>query len=148
MPFPHQGIQQEYGGVDKCDMMLSLYRIRMKSKKWYRRLIFHMVDLCCSNAWHLDKAVKGERSKYYKFKLVIAQCLVHGDPNPQPMLREHMDQMLQDVRSARHVPDHVRLDGVNHLPKKVAKVPKKCKFPNCKRRSSFFLHEVQGLSLH
>ncbi|XP_064597857.1 piggyBac transposable element-derived protein 2-like [Liolophura sinensis] len=40
------------GGVDKCDMMLSLYRIKMKSRKWYRRLIFHMVDLALSNAWH------------------------------------------------------------------------------------------------
>ena len=102
------------GGVDKCDMMLFLYRIRMKSKKWYRHLIFHMVDLCCSNAWHLDKAVKGERSKYYKFKLAIAQCLVQGDPNPQPMLREHVDQILPDVRSARHVPDHVR--SARHVP--------------------------------
>ncbi|KAI0230256.1 hypothetical protein LSAT2_019361, partial [Lamellibrachia satsuma] len=89
-------------------MMLSLYRIRMKSKKWYRCLIFYMVDICCSNARHLDKAVKGERSKYYKFKLAIAQCLVQGDPNPQSMLIEHMDQIIQDVRSARHVPDQVR----------------------------------------
>ena len=76
------------GGVDKSDMMISLYRIRMKIKKWYRRLIFHMVDLGCSNAWHFRKTVKGVSSKYYKFKLAIAQCLTP-----------------QGVHSARHVPD-------------------------------------------
>ena len=96
-----------HGGIDKSDMMIYLYRIRMKSKKWFRvrRLIFHIVDLCCSNAWHLDKAEKGTRSKYYKFKLAIAQCLTQGYPNPQPMLRENIEQIPQVVHSARHVPD-------------------------------------------
>ncbi|XP_063586881.1 piggyBac transposable element-derived protein 3-like [Penaeus indicus] len=126
------------GGVDKCDMMLSLYPIKMKSRKWYRRLIFHMIDLAIANAWHLQKAVKGTSSKYYKFKLAIAECLVQGALEPHPMQRDEMPNLPRDVPSAKHVPNHVRFDGINHLPKQMAKVPKNCKFPNCQRRTRFF----------
>ncbi|XP_064641343.1 piggyBac transposable element-derived protein 3-like [Lineus longissimus] len=115
------------GGVDKCDMMLSFYRIKMKSRKWYRRLIFHMVDLAISNAWHLQKAVTGISSRYYRFKLAIAECLVNGAVQPEPRRREEMPIIPQDVRSAKVVPNHVRYDGYHHLPKQVAKIPKKCK---------------------
>ena len=40
------------GGVDKNDMLIALYRSTMKPKKrWYLKIIFHMVDLCKVNAW-------------------------------------------------------------------------------------------------
>ena len=35
------------GGVDKCDMLISLYRNSLQSKKWYKRIIFHMLDMTC-----------------------------------------------------------------------------------------------------
>ena len=31
------------GGVDPCDMMLPFYKNTMKSRKWYNRLIFHLI---------------------------------------------------------------------------------------------------------
>ncbi|KAK3892463.1 hypothetical protein Pcinc_003696 [Petrolisthes cinctipes] len=33
------------GGVDLADFFLSLYRILVRSKKLYHRLIFHMIDM-------------------------------------------------------------------------------------------------------
>ena len=33
------------GGIDKCDMLLALYRNRMKTRKWYKRILFHLLDL-------------------------------------------------------------------------------------------------------
>lgn len=33
------------GGVDLADHLLSLYRINIKSRKYYYRLIFHMIDI-------------------------------------------------------------------------------------------------------
>lgn len=41
------------GGVDKCDMLMSLYRNSMKSRKWYKRVMFNFLDLCNVNAWLL-----------------------------------------------------------------------------------------------
>ena len=123
------------GGVDRCDMLLSFYRIRMKSKKWYKRIIFHLIDICCVNAWTIQRHVLGVPSKLYKFKLALATSLVQGTANPQPLRRNEHEK---DVRSARVVPDDIRFDGVGHLPRRMADVPKRCKQINCSRRTKFF----------
>ena len=122
------------GGVDHCDMLLSFYQ-SMKSKKWYKRIIFHLIDICCVNAWILEKHVLGVCSKLYKFKLALATSLVQGTPNPQPVLRSESEK---DVRSARFVADDIRLDAVGHLPRRMADIPKRCKLNNCSRRTKFF----------
>jgi hypothetical protein len=41
------------GGVDLLDSLLGLYRIHIRSKKWYHRLFFHMLDVIICNAWLL-----------------------------------------------------------------------------------------------
>ena len=38
------------GGVDLCDMLLELYRIDFKSKKWYVRIFFYILDLAAGIA--------------------------------------------------------------------------------------------------
>lgn len=40
---------QSMGGVDKMDFLLSLYRTKIRSKKWTLRAIFHFVDLAVCN---------------------------------------------------------------------------------------------------
>jgi len=39
------------GGVDKCDHLISLYRIFIRSKKWTLRLIAHGIDIAAVNSW-------------------------------------------------------------------------------------------------
>ena len=41
------------GAVDLCDMLLELYRIDFKSKKWYIRIFFYVLDLATVNSWLL-----------------------------------------------------------------------------------------------
>ena len=41
---------KKMGDVDKCDMLISLYRNVLKTKKWYKRIIFHLIDLAVVNA--------------------------------------------------------------------------------------------------
>ena len=43
------------GGVDLLDGFLSYYRIPVRSKKWYHRLIWHFFDLCIVQSWILYK---------------------------------------------------------------------------------------------
>ena len=43
------------GGVDLLDSLIGLYRIRIRSKKWYHRLFFHLLDMTVINAWLLYK---------------------------------------------------------------------------------------------
>ena len=42
---------QHMGGVDKFDMLMSLYRCDHKSKKWYRPIFLWCINLCLVNAW-------------------------------------------------------------------------------------------------
>lgn len=43
------------GGVDLADCLIALYRINIRSKKYYHRLIFHMIDMVIVNSWLLYK---------------------------------------------------------------------------------------------
>ena len=41
------------GGVDLADMLIALYRCKVKTKRWYLALIFHALDIAKVNAWLL-----------------------------------------------------------------------------------------------
>ena len=41
---------QHMGGVDLTDMLISLYRINARSKDYYIKIIFHLIDLALVNA--------------------------------------------------------------------------------------------------
>ena len=41
------------GGVDLCDMLISLYRTNIKTKRWYIKILFHCADISKVNAWNL-----------------------------------------------------------------------------------------------
>ncbi|KAH8041755.1 hypothetical protein HPB51_017575 [Rhipicephalus microplus] len=41
---------QSMGGVDRADQLLSFYRNELKTKKWYKRIIFHLLDLAVVNS--------------------------------------------------------------------------------------------------
>lgn len=39
------------GGVDKHDMLVSLFRTFIKSRKWTLKMVTHCIDMACSNSW-------------------------------------------------------------------------------------------------
>lgn len=41
------------GGVDLLDALLGYYRIQIRSKKFYHRIFFQMIDMTVVNAWLL-----------------------------------------------------------------------------------------------
>lgn len=66
---PH--IIKEYnrhmGGVDLLDSHIGRYKIKIKSRKWYIRLFYHLLDMTVVNSWILYKRVcevKGIASEY------------------------------------------------------------------------------------
>lgn len=64
------------GGVDLLDSMFGYYRISTKSKKYYMKIFYHMIDLCVVNAWLLYRRVY--RDTYIPlldFKLLISEVL-------------------------------------------------------------------------
>ena len=43
------------GGVDLCDMLMSLYRIRLGTKKWYFHIVYYGIGVAVVNGWLLYK---------------------------------------------------------------------------------------------
>ncbi len=41
------------GGVDLADMLIAAYRIPMKTRRWYIKIFWHLIDMAKVNAWLL-----------------------------------------------------------------------------------------------
>ena len=51
MPHPIKEYITHMGGVDLLDKQISLYRTRIRSKKWWWPLFTQMIDVCVVNTW-------------------------------------------------------------------------------------------------
>ena len=112
------------GGVDKADMLLSLYRNKLKSKKNYRRLFHHGHDLAVNNAWiiatHVPELQMFRFDKLSKFKVDIALSMMRdGACDLPPQVPLEVEELVQDDQvsnSSDPEPEQVisntrRLDG-------------------------------------
>lgn len=131
------------GGVDKCDMLLALYRNKLKTRKWYKRIIFHLLDMCITNSWLLYKALVPHcEMQLVNFTLDVAQSL---------MLQRLADKSYVEPRhgakfhSARGVNESARYDLVDHFPmrSKDLKNGQRCKCPGCSRKSMFMCRKCK-----
>lgn len=131
------------GGVDKCDMLLALYRNVQKSKKWYKRIMFHLLDLCIVNSWLLYRVVIPDCAmQLVDFKLDVARALIlQRIADLQYVAPTHGAK----CHSARGVNEDARYDLVDHFPvrNKELKNGQRCKFPGCSRKSMFMCRKCQ-----
>ena len=74
------------GGVDLCDMLLSLYRIRHRSTKYYMHIVFYCIGVAVVNGWllyrrHMDqKNVPAKKQlSLLKFQTDLGESLCKAD---------------------------------------------------------------------
>jgi hypothetical protein len=122
-------------------MYLSIFRIKRKSPKWYKRILFHFTDVCLINAFILRKEQTGDKFKLYQFKLSVAIVLMYlSEPlsRASSMLRVHGAGPCAangDLVGRVDPTDAIRRDGQNHWPVFSATVPRRCRVAGCKARS-------------
>lgn len=70
------------GGVDLMDSLIALYRTKIHSKKWYHRIVFHMLDLTTVESWLLYRRdckdvglTQNAQLSLLDFKIDIIHCL-------------------------------------------------------------------------
>ena len=66
------------GGVDKAEMLLSLYRTKVRSQKWYHCIVFHLVSLALINSFTIYSQIGGIGS-LLDFQIEICRCLLKAD---------------------------------------------------------------------
>ncbi|CAF1500613.1 unnamed protein product [Didymodactylos carnosus] len=81
---------QHMGGVDLIDMLVSLYRINGRSKKYYTKIIFHLIDLSIVNGWlvyrrHCSQLdiQKRDTMSLLSFRITVAESMLKSAP-PTP----------------------------------------------------------------
>lgn len=132
------------GGVDLLVSMLGYYRISIKSKKYYIKIFFHVLDLCVVNAWLLYRRVHTDN--FYlpqvDFKLLVSEVLcaeqkVSPKRRGRPTMEENKTECLYNEKKWRRGPckeipaQEIRLDGYNHYPINTD-IRTRCKYPDCK----------------
>ncbi|CAF3536949.1 unnamed protein product [Rotaria sp. Silwood1] len=122
---------QYMGGVDLIDMLISLYRINGRSKKYYTKIIFHLIDLSIVNGWllycrhcsQLNIQKRGTMSLLL-FRISVAEAMLKSAP-PTPSTkrgRPSLDSTSNEnnqTTTSRAVPNSippssVRLDKFDH----------------------------------
>ena len=61
------------GGVNLCDMVISLYRTNIKTKRWYIKILFHCGGISKVNAWNLYRRHCAQLRKPKKLQLTLLQ---------------------------------------------------------------------------
>ena len=77
-PLIVQVYNKHMGGVDLADMIVSLHPINIRSKKWYRRVIWRVFDLQTSNTRLLYRKDNGYSTTLFDFKFHLSLTLLSG----------------------------------------------------------------------
>ena len=71
-----QEYNQFMGGVDLCDQLLNYYALSRKSKKWWKRVFYRLLELCVINSLVLYKANNPNFAKKYMAHKAFRETLV------------------------------------------------------------------------
>ena len=109
------------GGVDLLDLLLGYYRSKIKSKKWYLRIFFHLTDMVIVNVWILLRKYKNADFHLVDFKLTTANLLANVDEDPSAVARRGRPSIeTNDIRKpglkVNKPHSAIRFDTVGHWP--------------------------------
>ncbi|XP_042243434.1 piggyBac transposable element-derived protein 3-like [Homarus americanus] len=129
------------GGVDVCDQMLSTYRPRLRSKKWWWNIWSHLLNLSIVASFRFYQHVNpGSQISHKDFRREIARTLARIET---PRLREG--------GPTSSVPKAIRYDNVNHFLQEfsqgrcyVCKKNTRLKCIKCEKR----LHKACSINFH
>lgn len=113
------------GGIDLHDMLVELYRVNIKVRRFYLRIIYHLIDMCVVNAWllyrrHCKQLKIKKTTSLLSFKLDIAYALLQAGKNKvhkrgRPSLSSTPPTTKKKLFAPRPV-DDVRYDEIAHWP--------------------------------
>lgn len=116
------------GGVDLLDSFIGKHKIKMRTRKWYMRLFYHLLDVILINSWLLYKRVEMQRQNTPKmqlrqFRLEVAKSLCLCGPSmrkkkgrPSSFVTDMLDERKKKKPKVNVIPKDVRTDGIEHFP--------------------------------
>ena len=126
IPPPVKGYNNNMGGVDLSDQLLKCYEIIRKSKKWWKTLFFHFIDVAIVNSFIIHKSTGGELN-HKTFRVNLAKSLMANSEipaNPSPGLGRPPNN--NNVR-AEHCPIPIENERLDQKSTKASLGRKNCK---------------------
>lgn len=118
-------------GIDRVDQMISYYSCPRKTIRWYKKMIFHLLDVTVWNAYYIFRSCVKPNENYITFKeALIRQLLDIGDTNksvPKLFLNK-----TTKVSTANPSPNDTETNAPQHF---LAKIP----IPENYKRKTYFL---------
>lgn len=98
------------GCVDKADMLKSYYEINRKSKKWWHRILWHLLDVTLVNAFIIYcQLFSQSKMKLKNFRLSVVDSLIglpervkKGRPSSSPSLNPKKNLKVNDSMRTEH----------------------------------------------
>lgn len=85
IPIPIYNYNKFMGGVDRSDQMIKYYEVLRQTKKYWKTLFFHFIDLPTVNAYILYRTIHpDDKTGHYQYReqLVRALCQIPFDYDP------------------------------------------------------------------
>ena len=124
-------------GVDLANMLISLYRIKVKTKRWCIKVFWHLIDISKVYAWNLYRRHFAQYEKLrrqmlclLKFStalgnaLIHAHKLVHVNRPGRPSKRASFGNSENTQSKCASVPtpcSDIRYDQIGHWPERIDK---------------------------
>lgn len=156
-PFIVKDYNSHMGGVDLHDQLMSYYRMEFRSKKYYLRLIFHMIDMAVANSWLLYRRLANslevpqrKQMNLCEFKLKLCDSLLLSGKT-KGKKRKSLGNAVSSAHTAKKkrgkatkpIPDKdIRLDKIDHFPI-ISSSRGSCKLPGCKGKISVFCQKCE-----
>ncbi|XP_050059682.1 piggyBac transposable element-derived protein 3-like [Aphis gossypii] len=126
------------GGVDLLDSLIGRYKIKIRTKKWYMRVWYHLIDISIVNAWLLYRRVENENGRVPKlslfdFRTEVAFSLTTSVSTPKrgrPSNEEREQIKIPKKHTHSITPEDIRRDGLHHWPE-YKETRQRCKYEKC-----------------
>jgi len=63
-------------GIDQSDSVMKFYSMKRKSLKWYKKIFFHVIDMCMYNSFVIYKSLHGNCS-FLNFKTLLVRDIMN-----------------------------------------------------------------------
>ena len=117
------------GGVDLANMLMSLYRIDIRSKRYYNRIIYYFLGVCMVNAWNMFKWNTSRNMPLKEFTILVSMSLMR-----EGIKKKVVDQTINFSKNRTKIPEGLRFDGYHHFPV-INKTRNRCN--SCKNLNTF-----------
>ncbi|XP_018012718.1 piggyBac transposable element-derived protein 2 isoform X2 [Hyalella azteca] len=149
---------QHMGGAKIHDQFMAYYRTNFRSKDYYLRIVFHMIDMAVANSCLLLRSAEMSRkmpshrlTSLCEFKLKLSNALMYVNKEitkkrcclPSETVQFEYTKKKKMGHATKPIPEeNIRKDGVGHLPS-LAGRRGTCKYPKCSGRVHMFCMKCQ-----